>query len=59
VILNEHQILERLLTKDESRRIIVTPILDPVQQFGPSSLDVRLGPDFKVVRTSRLTHSIR
>jgi len=56
VILNEHQILERLLTKDESRRIIVTPILDPVQQFGPSSLDVRLGPDFKVVRTSRLTH---
>ncbi|MFO7265731.1 MAG: dCTP deaminase [Limnochordales bacterium] len=56
MILNEHQILERLLTKDESRRIIVTPILDPVQQFGPSSLDVRLGPDFKVVRTSRLTH---
>lgn len=56
MILNERQILERLLTKDEERRIIVTPILDPVQQFGPSSLDVRLGPDFKVVRTSRLTH---
>jgi len=56
VILNEHQILERMLTDDPERRIVVTPILDPVQQFGPSSLDVRLGPDFEVVRTSRLTH---
>lgn len=56
MILNEHQILERMLTTDEDRRIVVTPVLDPVQQFGPSSLDVRLGPDFKVVRTSRLTH---
>lgn len=56
MILNESQILERLVTDDVKRRIIVTPILDPMQQFGPSSLDVRLGPDFKVVRTSRLTH---
>ena len=56
MILNETQILERLITDDPERRIVVTPILDPMQQFGPSSLDVRLGPDFKVVRTSRLTH---
>jgi len=56
VILNEHQILERMLTDDPERRIVITPVLDPVEQFGPSSLDVRLGPDFKVVRTSRLTH---
>lgn len=56
MILNEGQILERMLTEDADKRIIVTPVLDPEQQFGPSSLDVRLGPDFKVVKTSRLTH---
>jgi len=56
VILNERQILERLLTPDPDKRLIITPLLAPEQQFGPSSLDVRLGPDFKVVRTSRLTH---
>jgi len=56
VILNERQILERLTHPDPEKRLVVTPILAPEQQFGPSSLDVRLGPDFKVVRTSRLTH---
>ncbi|MBO8141347.1 MAG: dCTP deaminase [Firmicutes bacterium] len=56
MILNESQILERLLSPDPARRLVVTPLLAPEQQFGPSSLDVRLGPDFKLVRTSRLTH---
>lgn len=56
MILNEMEILERLLDPDPERRIVVTPIIDPEQQFGPSSLDLRLGPDFMRIRTSRVTH---
>jgi len=56
MILNEREILERLLHPDPERRIVVKPIIDPVQQFGPSSLDLRLGSDFKRIRTSRVTH---
>lgn len=56
MILNELEILERLLHPDPEKRIVVTPIIDPTQQFGPSSLDLRLGSDFKRIRTSRVTH---
>ena len=56
MILNEREILERMLDPDPARRIVVTPLVDPVQQFGPSSLDLRLGTDFRRIRTSRVTH---
>lgn len=35
-------------------RIIITPLIDPLAQIGPSSLDVRLGVGFKVPVTSHL-----
>lgn len=56
MIMNEMEILERLVHPDPDKRIVITPIIDPVQQFGPSSLDLRLGPDFRRIRTSRVTH---
>lgn len=56
MILNETQTLQRLLDPDPSRRIIVTPLVKPDEQFGPTSLDLRLGTDFQVIKRSNLTH---
>lgn len=55
-LLNEQQIYGRLAHPDPDKRIIVTPLFDVRQQFGPSSLDLRLGCDFLVFRTSGITH---
>ncbi len=56
MILNETQILERLVDPDPERRIIITPLINPEEQFGPTSVDLRLGTDFQVMRRSNLTH---
>lgn len=56
MILNEEQILERMLDPDPERRIIITPIIKPEEQFGPTSVDLRLGTDFQVLRRTNLTH---
>ncbi|MBX2861081.1 MAG: dCTP deaminase [Vampirovibrio sp.] len=56
MILNEKQILERLVDNDPERRIVITPLINPAEQFGPTSVDLRLGTDFQVIRRSNLTH---
>ncbi len=56
MILNESQILERLLDPDPERRIIITPLIRPEEQFGPTSVDLRLGTDFQVLTRSNITH---
>ena len=56
MILNETQILERLLDGDPKRKLIVTPLIAPQEQLGPTSLDVRLGTDFQVLNRLNLTH---
>lgn len=56
MILNEAQILERLVDADPDRRIIITPLLKPEEQFGPTSVDLRLGTDFQVMRRTNITH---
>lgn len=56
MILNEEQILARLVDADPERRIIITPIIKPEEQFGPTSVDLRLGTDFQVMRRTNLTH---
>ncbi len=56
MILNETQILERLVDTDPERRITITPIINPEEQFGPTSVDLRLGTDFQVMARSNLTH---
>jgi dCTP deaminase len=52
-LLTEKQILSRLIRRDKSR-IVVTPILDIRNQIQPSSLDLRLGTEFAVVRSPRI-----
>jgi len=37
-------------------RIIITPLINAREQFGPSSIDLRLGAGFKVVKNTRYTH---
>lgn len=56
MILNEAQILERLVDPDPERRITITPLINPTEQFGPTSVDLRLGTDFQVMRRSNMTH---
>lgn len=56
MILNESQILERLLSADPAERIIITPLISPEEQFGPTSVDLRLGTDFQVLQRSNLSH---
>jgi dCTP deaminase len=55
-ILNETQILKRLVDPDMERRIVITPLIKPEEQFGPNSIDLRLGSDFQVMRRTNLTH---
>ncbi|MFH0703326.1 MAG: dCTP deaminase [bacterium] len=56
MILNEEQILERLVCSDPLKRIVITPIIDPEEQFGPTSVDLRLGTDFQVIKRPNITH---
>jgi dCTP deaminase len=56
MILNETHILARLNDPDPERRIVLTPLIHPVEQFGPTSVDVRLGTDFQVMRRADVTH---
>ncbi len=56
MILNEFQIIERILNVNSKSRIIITPIIKAEQQFGPSSIDLRLGAKFKVSKNIRYTH---
>jgi len=56
MILSDLQTLDRMLDADPHRRIVVTPIIDPQAQFGPASVDVRLGYDFRVGKSIRYTH---
>lgn len=55
MILNELQIIERL-SRDDETRISIKPLIDLRRQLGPSSIDVRLGTEFKVIRRQQYTH---
>lgn len=56
MILNEEQILERIIHPDSAKRIIITPIINPEEQFGPTSVDLRLGTDFQIIKRRNITH---
>lgn len=55
MILNELQIIERLSRPDETR-ISIKPLIDLKSQLGPSSIDIRLGTEFKVIRRQEYAH---
>lgn len=47
MLLSEIDIAKRLVDLDDKKRLVVTPIVNAKEQFGPSSLDVHLGTDFR------------
>lgn len=51
-VLNEVEIMERLIQGD----LIVSPIIDPERQIGPTSIDIRLGFEFDVFNITKHTH---
>ena len=56
MILCDTEIAEALVTSSDDERLVVTPLIDSRHQFGPSSLDIRLGTDFAVLETGRFSH---
>lgn len=56
MILGEFQIVSRLLDPEDKRRIVITPLVCPDVQIGPSSIDVHLGTDFRVIEGFNTSH---
>lgn len=56
MILSDVEIAQALTNSNGLERLIVTPLIDAHKQFGPSSLDVRLGTDFAVLDRSNMSH---
>jgi len=52
MVLSDREIVESLL----KREIIVTPLMNAKKQIGSSSIDVRLGTEFKLIRLIKQTH---
>jgi dCTP deaminase len=52
VVLSDSEIVEALLKEE----IIVTPLMNAKRQIGSSSIDVRLGTEFKLIRRIKQTH---
>lgn len=46
MLLSDLDIAKRLVEKPD-KKLVVTPIINAAQQFGPSSLDVHLSTDFQ------------
>ncbi|MBI6545367.1 MAG: dCTP deaminase [Cyanobacteria bacterium NC_groundwater_1444_Ag_S-0.65um_54_12] len=55
MILNERELFDRLTHPDTNKRIIITPIINPGEQFGPTSVDIRIGTDFKTLDVANVS----
>lgn len=51
-VLNEQDLIARIL----SNNLIITPLLEPRDQIGPTSIDIRLGFEFEVFNISKHPH---
>ncbi len=47
MLLSEIDIAKRLVDRDDKKRLVITPIVNAREQFGPSSFDVHLGTEFR------------
>ncbi|MEO8664751.1 MAG: dCTP deaminase [Ignavibacteria bacterium] len=52
MILSDTKIIEELI----SGKLIITPLLNGLKQIGSSSVDVRLGTEFRYIKTSKQSH---
>lgn len=55
MLLSDIAVVQRLFRRDEGR-LVVEPLVNLEAQLGPSSLDVHLGHDFRVMRHQEYTH---
>lgn len=53
-VLGRKLIKQRLQHNDFEQRLFITPLLNPEVQIGDSSVDIRLGNDFKVTKRGNL-----
>ena len=51
MLLNKKQIVERLVHDDPDKKIVITPFINPDEQVGPVSIDLRLGTEFEVIKS--------
>ncbi|MBZ5679020.1 MAG: dCTP deaminase [Acidobacteriia bacterium] len=56
MLLSDIDIAKRLVDPDPHKRLVVTPIISAKEQFGPSSLDVRLSTDFQRLENMNRSH---
>lgn len=52
MVLSDREIIEALLTG----QIVITPLMNVKKQIGASSIDVRLGTEFKLIRRIKQAH---
>ncbi len=50
MLLNKDNIVARLAHKDPEKKIIITPFIDPDEQVGSVSIDLRLGTEFEIIQ---------
>lgn len=58
MLLSDIDIARRLVDRDPSKRLVVTPIISAKEQLGPSSLDVRLSTDFQRLENMNRSHLV-
>ncbi|MFC1817118.1 dCTP deaminase [Thermodesulfobacteriota bacterium] len=51
-VLNERDIAKRISSGD----LVITPLLDPNEQIGPASIDIRLGFEFEIYNITKHAH---
>jgi len=56
MLLSDIDIAKRLVHPDPAKKLVVTPIISAREQFGPSSLDVRLSTDFQRLENMNRSH---
>ena len=52
MVLSDKEIVQELLNE----KIIITPLLRARKQIGSSSIDVRLGTEFRYIKTAKQSH---
>lgn len=55
VMLGKKEVIQRLTHADPKRRLVVSPLLSS-KQLQPASIDVRLGPQFHIIKIGKITH---
>jgi dCTP deaminase len=56
MLLSELQILERLCHWDPDKRLVIAPLINVRDQIQPTSVDLRLGTEFKIIRNARFEY---